>query len=59
MNTLYYGDSGRKIPRLQLRTIHELLDEGKAFDFPQGYSLKSGGKRVGRVGEQGKLELGE
>ena len=48
--------SGRKIPKLQLRTIKELL-EGKEFDFPKGYSLKSGGKRLTRVGEQQEMEM--
>lgn len=49
--------SGRKIPKLQIRTIKELLD-GKEFDFPKGYSLKSGsGKRLVRKGEQGELGL--
>jgi len=49
--------SGRKIPKLQIRTIKELL-EGKEFDFPKGYSLKSGGgKRLVRHGEQGELGL--
>lgn len=49
--------SGRKIPKLQIRTIKELL-EGKEFDFPKGYSLKSGtGKKLVREGEQGELGL--
>ncbi len=34
--------SGRLIPRLQIRTVHELMHDGKAFDFPQGYTLRSG-----------------
>lgn len=48
--------SGRKIPKLQIRTIKELID-GNEFDFPKGYSLKSGGKRLVRKGEQGELGL--
>ena len=48
--------SGRKIPKLQIRTIKELLD-GKEFDFPKGYSLKSAGKRLTRTGEQKEMEL--
>lgn len=48
--------SGRKIPKLQLRTIKELL-EGKEFDFPKGYSLKSAGKRLIRIGEQREMDL--
>ena len=48
--------SGRKIPKLQIRTIKELL-EGKEFDFPKGYSLKSAsGKRIVREGEQRLLD---
>lgn len=55
----FTAPSGRKIPRLQIRTIHELLDEGKEFDFPVGYALRSGeAKRLVRDGEQGSLELG-
>ncbi len=50
--------SGRKIPRLQIRTIRELLDERKEFDFPKGYSLKSGpSKRLTRKSEQPALGL--
>jgi len=48
--------SGRRIPKLQIRTIKELLD-GKEFDFPKGYSLKSGGKRLTRTGEQKEMRL--
>lgn len=48
--------SGRKIPRLQIRTIKELL-EGHEFDFPRGYSLKSGGKRLTKTGEQAEMEM--
>ena len=52
--------SGRKIPRLQMRTIRELLDERKEFDFPKGYSLKSGpAKRLTRAHEQSTLGLEE
>jgi hypothetical protein len=54
----FAAPSGRKIPRLQIRTIHELLDEGKEFDFPVGYSLKSGaGRRLAREGEQATLGM--
>lgn len=50
--------SGRKIPKLQIRTIKELLDKGNDFDFPIGYSLKSAsGKRLTRERDQGKLEI--
>lgn len=53
----FTAPSGRKIPKLQIRTIKELLED-KAFDFPSGYSLKSGsGKKLTREGEQAKLEL--
>ena len=56
----FTAPSGRKIPRLQIRTIHELLDERKDFDFPVGYSLKSGaGKRLAREGEQQALDLSD
>ena len=48
--------SGRKIPKFQIRTIRELLD-GKEFDYPRGWSLRSGGKKLVREGEQGELEL--
>ncbi len=48
----------RKIPKLQIRTIRELLDKGNDFAFPEGYSLKSAsGKRLVREKEQGKLEM--
>ncbi|MCX6376343.1 MAG: site-specific DNA-methyltransferase, partial [Armatimonadetes bacterium] len=52
----FESPSGRKIPKLQIRTIKELL-EGKEFDFPKGYSLKSGGKKLAREGEQVELDL--
>jgi len=56
----FTAPSGRKIPRMQLRTVKELLDEEKVFDFPVGYQIKSGnGKPVGRVHEQAKLALDE
>ena len=48
--------SGRKIPKLQVRTIKELL-EGKEFDFPKGYSLRSSGKKLLREGEQTELGI--
>ncbi|MHB9038620.1 MAG: DNA methyltransferase [Armatimonadota bacterium] len=48
----------RKIPKLQIRTIKELLEEGKEFERPEGYMLRSGaGKRLTRETDQGKLEL--
>jgi site-specific DNA-methyltransferase (adenine-specific) len=48
----------RRIPKLQIRTIKELLEESKTFDRPLGYSLKSGsGKRLVRDTEQAKLGL--
>jgi DNA modification methylase len=48
----------RKIPKLQIRTVRELLDKGNDFAFPEGYSLKSAsGKRLTREKEQGKLEM--
>ena len=54
----FTAPSGRKIPKLQIRTIKELLEEGKEFDFPQGYSLKSGsGKRLTKDRDQAKLEI--
>ena len=54
----FTAPSGRKIPKLQIRTIKELLEEGKEFDFPQGYSLKSGsGKRLTKEADQPKLEM--
>lgn len=52
----FESPSGRAIPRLQIRTIKELID-GKEFDYPKGYSLKSGGKRLAREGEQAELGL--
>lgn len=48
----------RKIPKLQIRTIKELLEESKEFERPEGYLLKSGsGKKLVREREQGKLEI--
>ena len=48
----------RKIPKLQIRTIKELVEEDKLFERPEGYRLKSGsGKRLTREKDQGKLEL--
>ena len=48
----------RKIPKLQVRTIKELLEEGKQFERPEGYALKSAsGNRLTRDKEQRKLEL--
>ncbi len=52
----FEGPSGRKIPKFQIRTIRELLD-GKEFDYPRGWSLRSGGKKIIRDTEQGKMEL--
>jgi len=54
----FTAPSGRKIPRLQIRTIKELLEERKEFDFPKGYSLKSGPpKRLPRASEQPALGM--
>jgi len=54
----FIAPSGRKIPKLQIRTIKELLEDGKEFDFPQGYSLKSGsGRRLTKDADQGKLGI--
>jgi site-specific DNA-methyltransferase (adenine-specific) len=38
----------RKIPKLQIRTVKEILNEGKEFDLPKGYSLKSGSRPLQR-----------
>jgi len=48
----FISPSGRKIPKLQVRTIKELLEDDKEFDFPKGYSLKSGGRRLLRKSEE-------
>lgn len=48
--------SGRKIPKLQIRTIKELLD-GKEFDYPRGWVLRSGGKKLTREADQGRLDM--
>jgi len=54
----FTAPSGRKIPKLQIRTIKELIKDGKEFDFPRGYSLKSGsGKRIIKDNDQNKLGL--
>ncbi len=45
----YDSSDGRKYPRLQIRTIGELL-KGENFDLPP-YVRKSGVKRAGRVGK--------
>jgi len=38
--------------------VHELLDERKEFDYPTGYSLKSGGaKPLARERDQGTLGM--
>ncbi|MBI3871519.1 MAG: site-specific DNA-methyltransferase [candidate division Zixibacteria bacterium] len=47
----FTSPSRRKISKMQIRTIKELLEENKEFDFPKGYSLKSGGRRLLRSGE--------
>jgi site-specific DNA-methyltransferase (adenine-specific) len=52
----FESPSGRKIPKLQIRTIKELL-ERKEFDFPKGYSLKSAGRKLIRDGEQTQMEI--
>jgi DNA modification methylase len=49
--------SGRLIPKLQIRTVHELMHEGKAFDAPKGYTLKSGKRMLVRAHEQATLGL--
>lgn len=52
----FFTIGSRKIPKLQIRTIKELIEDGKEFDFPQGYLLKSGsGKKIIRERDQGKL----
>ncbi|MHB9131553.1 MAG: DNA methyltransferase [Armatimonadota bacterium] len=54
----YTAPSGRKIPRLQMLTIHELLHEDKVFDFPVGYAVQGDErKRLKRDHEQQKLSL--
>jgi DNA modification methylase len=54
----FTAPSGRKIPRLQMLTIHELLHEGKTFDFPVGYAVHGDErKRLKRDLEQQKLSL--
>ena len=47
----FVSPSGRKIPKLQMRTVKELVEELKEFDFPKGYSLKSSGRRLLRKSE--------
>ena len=48
----------RNIPKLQIRTIKELLEEGKEFERPEGYLLKSGsGKKLTRERDQGKMQF--
>lgn len=48
----------RKIPKLQIRTIRELVEESKLFEFPHGYSLKSGSaKRLSRNADQNGIDL--
>jgi site-specific DNA-methyltransferase (adenine-specific) len=49
--------SGRLIPKLQIRTVHELMHEGKAFDAPKGYTLKSGKRMLVRAHEQPSLGI--
>ena len=54
----FTAPSGRQIPRLQIRTIHELLHDKLDFDFPHGYSLKSGGgKKIQRTHEQTAMNM--
>jgi len=54
----FTSPSGRKIHKLQIRIIKKLLEKGNDFDFPVGYSLKSGtGKKLARDRDQGALEL--
>ncbi|HEY3297295.1 MAG TPA: site-specific DNA-methyltransferase [Armatimonadota bacterium] len=53
----FESPSGRKIPKLQIRTIKELLDR-KDFDFPKGYALRSSqNSRMLRHGEQGEIDF--
>ena len=52
----FKAPSGRKIQKMQIRTIKELMD-GKEFDYPKGWSVRSGGKRMLRKDEQRELEL--
>jgi hypothetical protein len=47
----------RLLPKLQILTLHELMAEGKRFDIPQGYTLKSSKRLLMRDFEQGKLGL--
>ncbi|MBI2842216.1 MAG: site-specific DNA-methyltransferase [Armatimonadetes bacterium] len=47
----------RRIPRLQIRTIKELLEEGRDFAFPEGYSLKSGSGKKNLVAERDQVEM--
>lgn len=55
----FTSPSGRLIPKLQIRTIEELL-VGKEFDFPEGYRLRSGtGKRLTRDTDQTAMEMEE
>ena len=51
------GPSGRLMPKLQILTVHELMHEGKHFDAPQGYTLKSGKRLLTRDHEQIPLGL--
>ncbi len=53
---VFKSPSGRKIQKLQILTIKELL-EGKEFDFPKGWSVRSGGKRILRKGEQKDIDF--
>jgi len=52
----FESPSGRRIPKLQTRTIKELLEQ-KEFDFPKGYSLKSGGGKS-MVGQRDQTTMG-
>ncbi|HEX9751271.1 MAG TPA: DNA methyltransferase [candidate division Zixibacteria bacterium] len=45
----------RKIPKLQLRTVKELLEEEEEFDLPRGYMIKSGGRKLMRRDDQRQL----
>ena len=49
--------NGRLMPKLQILTLHELMAEGKRFDIPQGYTLKSSKRLLPRDFEQTKLGL--
>lgn len=54
----FFSVGRRKIPRLQIRTVKELLEEGKEFERPEGYRLRSGsGKQLQRLDEQRAMDM--